>query len=1246
MTSGPLVLMILIMLFWMAPRAWSQPAVPPIVVTSTGVVPATGLSGNQADVALDACGDIYTVEQTAAQVDEIPAGGGAIKVVVPAGGAGYDVATLWIDASKSNLYVTQPYSGNILEIPITNCVPQTGTETSANIGKLGTLSYYWNASAVATDSSENIFVGTDGACCANSNELVELSAYGGANPSGYVLLGGNTNLPHPIESMAIDSSGDIFYADSSGALYELPVTTAATSTAPAVYSTTPVPFGSGYVDVVGVAFDAAGNLYVADAGTSGSFAVNGYYPPLYLSSILYLIPNEATTTASALNPTDQYIVAAGSGSSNPLTFANTPAVSPSGNIFFSTDSSGINGAAVYEITQSNINFGPVTVGNTGTATATVTFNAAETPSAFQLTSASGLFTSTGGTCTGGISYTAGSACTMTAKFAPMAPGVATGSIALTNSTGAALATAYLQGTGLGAGLTLDSGTISSVGSGFTTPMSVAVDGAGDSYFADAGANAVFEFTPGSATAVKLGSGLSKPSGVAVDGAGDVIIADTGNNRIVEVPLVNGALSNSAQITLVAAQNSNGSATPIAGAPLSGPSGITIDGLGNLYIADTGNNRIVYLPYTGSWNSANASTLGSGLTAPLATAVDPSGNLYIADSGSGQIYRLPAPVSSASAQQLVAVGYSEPSALVTDASGSLFVVDSGNGDVVRIPNLSGTLDPNEAIQVGIGNANPYGLAVDSIGNLYVADSKAGAAYLITRTSTSEAFGDWAVGSLSAPLPVQVENEGNQPLVFASPFFTASGNTADFSLSASSASECANGSSVSAGASCELDATFQPTAAGARSETLTLSSNAANALSSQVVLTGNGASAGNTATVLAITSPAGGSPFFGEPITLTATVTSPSGTPAGTAQLLVDGTITAQAALSSSGVATFTLATGLTGGNHSLQAVYLGSSSWNASTSSAISLVVSTAPTTSTMVITAPYVSPYSAVSGASVAFTVTVSSTGIGIPTGTVTFTTGSTTLGAVPLESASGGFQASLTTSALPVGTDIVVATYSGDSNYIGSTASGTVYVVSAPQVVVASSGASLTSNANNPGSITFTATSYGGWTGVVGFSCLASSLPVNARCVFSPGYLDVTASTATAAAFNSPVTMTVTIDQPPQTPTSSGFLWWLAGPMGVLLFIARRRFRSRAFATVTLVFALLFAGIAASGILACTSGNIFTTPTGTSTVTVYASSDPFVVNGSNNAVQTCGTNPSTGQPDTALSPCAQRAFQVSVNVQ
>ena len=78
-----------------------------------------------------------------------------------------------------------------------------------------------------------------------------------------------------------------------------------------------------------------------------------------------------------------------------------------------------------------------------------------------------------------------------------------------------------------------------------------------------------------------------PRGVAVDGAGNLFIADDGNNRVRKV-------STSGIITTVAGNGTpgfSGDSGPATNAELSSPSGVAVDGAGNLFIADDGNNRV-------------------------------------------------------------------------------------------------------------------------------------------------------------------------------------------------------------------------------------------------------------------------------------------------------------------------------------------------------------------------------------------------------------------------------------------------------------------------------------------------------------------------------------------------------------------------------------------------------------------------------------------------------------------------------
>jgi hypothetical protein len=165
-------------------------------------------------------------------------------------------------------------------------------------------------------------------------------------------------------------------------------------------------------------------------------------------------------------------------------------------------------------------------------------------------------------------------------------------------------------------------------------------------------------------------------------------------------------------------------------------------------------------------------------------------------------------------------------------------------------------------------------------------------------------------------------------------------------------------------------------------------------------------------------------YGQPVTLTVTVTSAGPTPTGTVTFKNGSTSMGSATLVA-GVAKVTKST-LPAGTLAITVTYNGDTANNKSTSPTLSQVVSQATTTTTVTST-----PNPSVVGQNVTFKATVKSPTV-VPVGTVTFTAGTTTLGTVSL----AGGKASLTTSALPAGKTTVTATYNGTSNITGSSGS------------------------------------------------------------------------------------------------------------------------------------------------------------------------------------------------------------------
>jgi uncharacterized protein (TIGR03437 family) len=196
--------------------------------------------------------------------------------------------------------------------------------------------------------------------------------------------------------------------------------------------------------------------------------------------------------------------------------------------------------------------------------------------------------------------------------------------------------------------------------------------------------------------------LNHPGGIALDGIGNLYIADHDNNRIRRVGL-NGSITTYAGLGTAGNTGDGGSATL---AMLNGPSAVRFDAFGNLYIADTGNARIrmvtpggIILPVT-----------TGPLSAPVNIIFDKAQNLYIADAAA--IFK----VSNAGVTSTVFGGFKSPRGMVFDANGNFYFSETGAKQVwMFAPSGAHSL-----IAPGVWSS-PQGLAIDASGNLLVADS---------------------------------------------------------------------------------------------------------------------------------------------------------------------------------------------------------------------------------------------------------------------------------------------------------------------------------------------------------------------------------------------------------------------------------------------------------------------------------------------------------------------------------------------
>jgi hypothetical protein len=196
-------------------------------------------------------------------------------------------------------------------------------------------------------------------------------------------------------------------------------------------------------------------------------------------------------------------------------------------------------------------------------------------------------------------------------------------------------------------------------------------------------------TPGYADGVGTSALFNNPNGVAYDGAGNLFVADASNNLIRQIVISTGTVS-----TLAGGLGSttSGSANGVGtNATFNGPKGICYDGSGNLFVADTSNNRIRQIVIS----SATVSTLaGSGAASALngvgtnATFNGPQGicykdgNLYIADSTAGTIRTIV--VSTATVATYTGITrYNLPTDIYPDNSGNLLITDKPDCVVYKL-----------------------------------------------------------------------------------------------------------------------------------------------------------------------------------------------------------------------------------------------------------------------------------------------------------------------------------------------------------------------------------------------------------------------------------------------------------------------------------------------------------------------------------------------------------------------------------
>jgi sugar lactone lactonase YvrE len=233
---------------------------------------------------------------------------------------------------------------------------------------------------------------------------------------------------------------------------------------------------------------------------------------------------------------------------------------------------------------------------------------------------------------------------------------------------------------------------------------------GQMYIQGVGLGSEAVFSPG--TQSTIGNGFVYPEGVAIDGNGNVYVTDYGNQS--SGGGTPGALYSEMLLNGVYTQTRINCAfiTPV---------GVALDGGGNIYVTDPSTPAVYKI--TQSNGNCTETLIGSGFGTPWGVAVDGSGSVYIADFGTSSIpaavYKETLEPDGSYAQSTIGNSWVTPVGVAVDTSGNVYVADySIPGVFVVAP--SGSSYGQTANPIGSGWVAPAGIAVDGNGNVYVSD----------------------------------------------------------------------------------------------------------------------------------------------------------------------------------------------------------------------------------------------------------------------------------------------------------------------------------------------------------------------------------------------------------------------------------------------------------------------------------------------------------------------------------------------